>query len=117
MGGKERESKGYGWAVGAGVNAALAAISAKLFSSQLLKYVFVIVFNVTMWGCYTHSLTALSSLQATVVSFATNFLSSALAAFFLFSESLSPKWFVGASLIVIGVFILTKSSIETKKDD
>ncbi|KAL9232424.1 hypothetical protein vseg_007538 [Gypsophila vaccaria] len=119
MGRKESDSKGkgYGWAVAAGANAALAAISAKLISSQLLKPVFVIIFNVTMWACFTNSLKALSSLQATVINFATNFLTSALAAFFLFGEPLSTKWFAGASLIVVGVFILTKSSLETKKDD
>ena len=33
---KERESKGYAWAVAAGLNAALAAISAKFFFSPVL---------------------------------------------------------------------------------
>lgn len=41
-----------------------------------------------MWGCYVNSLKALSSLQATVTNFATNFLSSGLAGFFLFEEVL-----------------------------
>uniref|UniRef100_A0A803LKB1 Uncharacterized protein n=1 Tax=Chenopodium quinoa TaxID=63459 RepID=A0A803LKB1_CHEQI len=91
MGSKERESKGYAWAVAAGFTAALAAISAKFFSSQLVKYGLVIAFNVTMWGCYVNSLRALSSLQATVTNFATNFLSSGLAGFFLFGETLSAK--------------------------
>ncbi|KAJ0086018.1 hypothetical protein Patl1_09261 [Pistacia atlantica] len=86
MGG--RKSAGYVWAVSAGLNAALAAISAKLFSSQLVRYGMVIVFNVTMWGCYVNSLKALSSLQATVTNFATNFLSSGLAGLFLFGEPL-----------------------------
>ncbi|KAJ0776894.1 putative transmembrane protein [Helianthus annuus] len=51
----------------------------------------VMLFNVMMWGCYVNSLKALSSLQATVTNFATNFLSSGLAGFFLFEEPLSPK--------------------------
>ncbi|OWM80900.1 hypothetical protein CDL15_Pgr006931 [Punica granatum] len=49
--------RGYAWAVGAGLNAALAAVSAKLIASQ---------------------------------------------------------WFAGALLIVIGVVVLSKSSIESK---
>ncbi|XP_052201613.1 uncharacterized protein LOC127807637 [Diospyros lotus] len=110
----EGNKKGYGWAVSAGINAALAAISAKLFSSQLLKYGSVIFFNVIMWGCYVNSLKALSSLQATVTNFATNFLSSGLAGFFLFEEALSFQWFAGALLIVMGVLVLSKSSIEEK---
>lgn len=55
---------------------------------QLIKYGCVILFNVTMWGCYINSLKALSSLQATVTNFATNFLSSGLAGFLLFQEPL-----------------------------
>ncbi|KAK4429344.1 hypothetical protein Salat_1234800 [Sesamum alatum] len=107
------KKRGYGWAISAGLNAALAAVAAKFFSSQL-KYALVILFNVVMWGCYVNSMKSLSSLQATVTNFATNFLSSGLAGFFLFEEALSVKWFAGAMLIVIGVIVLSKSSIEKK---
>ncbi|XP_077246209.1 cell growth defect protein [Tasmannia lanceolata] len=112
---ERRKGRGYAWAISAGLNAALAAISAKLFFSQFIKYGMVILFNVTMWGCYVNSLKALPSLQATVTNFATNFLLSGLAGFFLFGEPLSPKWFAGALLIVLGVFILSKSSVGTKE--
>ncbi|KAL6589370.1 hypothetical protein ACP70R_013105 [Stipagrostis hirtigluma subsp. patula] len=107
---------GYGWALAAGFNAALAAISAKFFAPPLLKYGMVILFNVTMWGCYVNSLKALSSLQATVTNFAANFISSGLAGYFLFDEPLPSKWFAGAGLIILGVFILSKSSIEEKQN-
>ncbi|MQM12962.1 hypothetical protein Taro_045881 [Colocasia esculenta] len=83
--------RGYGWAIAAGSSAALAAVSAKFFSSQFLKYGLVVLFNVMMWGCYVNSLKALSSLQATVTNFATNFLTSGLAGYFLFEEPLSSK--------------------------
>ncbi|XP_020585233.1 uncharacterized protein LOC110027923 isoform X2 [Phalaenopsis equestris] len=132
--------QGYSWAVAAGINAALAAVSAKLFSSlafsfllflsshnfyltsasdldmmgELLKYGLVLFFNATMWGCYINSLKVLSSLQATVTNFATNFISSGLAGFFLFQEPLPSRWFAGAFFIIIGVFILSKSNIEKK---
>ncbi|KAK7359244.1 hypothetical protein VNO77_01196 [Canavalia gladiata] len=106
--------KGYGWALSAGFNAALAAISAKLPLHQFIRYGLVLFFNVTMWVCYVNSLKALSSLQATVTNFATNFISSGLAGFFFFHESLSFQWFAGAILIIIGVVVLTNSSIENK---
>ncbi|EXC04190.1 hypothetical protein L484_019398 [Morus notabilis] len=80
---------GYAWAVSAGLTAALAAISAKRFTSQIIRYGFVVLFNATMWGCYINSLKVLSSLQATVTNFATNFLTSGLAGYFLFEEALS----------------------------
>uniref|UniRef100_J3LJI3 Uncharacterized protein n=1 Tax=Oryza brachyantha TaxID=4533 RepID=J3LJI3_ORYBR len=86
-----RGGGGYGWALAAGLNAALAAISAKFFAPPLVKYGMVILFNVTMWGCYVNSLKALSSLQATVTNFASNFISSGLAGYFLFEEPLPSK--------------------------
>ncbi|GAB2291832.1 hypothetical protein Dimus_026083 [Dionaea muscipula] len=110
-----RSRRGYASAISAGMCAALAAISAKHFSSQLVKYGFIVLFNVTMWGCYANSLRALSSLQATVTSFATNFLSSGLAGFFVFEEKLSLKWFLGALMIILGVLILSQSSTEQKE--
>nr|GMD99289.1 Drug/metabolite transporter [Ipomoea batatas] len=106
--------KGYASAIGAGICAALAAVAAKFFFSQVLKYGMVVLCNVIMWGCYVNSLKALSSLQATVTNFATNFLSSGLAGFLLFKEPLPLQWFAGAALIVAGVFVMTKSSIESK---
>lgn len=66
-----------------------------------------------MWACYVNSLKALSSLQATVTNFATNFISSGLAGFFLFQEAVSSQVFlvdhvpndVGASEIRVFYFI------------
>ncbi|AET04189.1 hypothetical protein MtrunA17_Chr8g0378611 [Medicago truncatula] len=113
-GGSSNGRKGYAWAVSAGLNAALAAIFAKFTFHILIKYGFVVFFNVTMWCCYVNSLKALSSLQATVTNFATNFISSGLAGFFFFHEHLSFQWFAGASLIIVGVIILSNSSIEKK---
>ncbi|XP_015884806.2 uncharacterized protein LOC107420381 [Ziziphus jujuba] len=111
------EKAGYAWAVAAGLNAALAAIFAKLIATQIFRYGLVIVFNVIMWGCFANSLKALSSLQATVTNFATNFLTSGLAGYFLFEEALSFQWLTGAVLIVIGVLILSKSSTERKFEE
>ncbi|KAK7247128.1 hypothetical protein RIF29_42005 [Crotalaria pallida] len=105
---------GYAWAVSAGLNAALAAISTKLPLPQVVRYGMVLLFNVTMWASYVNSLKALPSLQATVTNFATNFISSGLVGFFFFRESLSLQWFAGALLIIIGVVVLSKSSIEKR---
>ncbi|KAI9084674.1 hypothetical protein K1719_033318 [Acacia pycnantha] len=113
----DRKRKGYAWAISAGFCAAMAAISAKLSMLQFLRYGLVVVFNVVMWACYVNSLKSLSSLQATVTNFATNFISSGLAGFFLFQEVISYKWVAGALLIVIGVFILSKSGIEKVRTD
>ncbi|KAJ4916944.1 Uncharacterized protein Rs2_02494 [Raphanus sativus] len=114
MGDVQLKKRGYIWAISAGFNAALAAISAKFFSSLVIKYGLVVLCNVVMWGCYVNSLRALSSLQATVTNFAANFLSSGFAGLFLFHESLPFRWFAGALSITIGVVILSKSSVDNK---
>ncbi|KMZ70247.1 hypothetical protein ZOSMA_1G02240 [Zostera marina] len=106
---------GHTWAIAAGLNAALAAVSAKFISTEVLKYAIVVLCNVTMWGCFVNSLKTLDSLQATVTNFATNFLSSGVAGYFIFDEHLSSRWFAGAFLIVVGVFVLSKSSIDAEK--
>ncbi|XP_078442019.1 cell growth defect protein [Wolffia australiana] len=113
MDGEDR-GKGFLWAIAAGLNAALAAVSAKLVLNQFLKFGLVLVLNVVMWACYISSLRVLSSLQATVTSFATNFLSSGFLGSLIFEEPVSPKWLGGAALIVVGVIILSKSSTETR---
>ncbi|KAL8525818.1 hypothetical protein ACS0TY_015166 [Phlomoides rotata] len=87
---ESERKKGYAWAILAGLNAAFSAVSAKYFSS-LLKYALVVIFNVIMWGCYVNSMKSLSSLQATVTNFATNFLASGSSGFFLFGEALPFK--------------------------
>ncbi|KAM6584426.1 hypothetical protein CsatB_011428 [Cannabis sativa] len=44
----KREGLGYAWGVSAGFKAALAAISAKLFTSEINRYGLVPLFNLTM---------------------------------------------------------------------
>ncbi|VVA22465.1 PREDICTED: transmembrane 42 [Prunus dulcis] len=102
--------KGYAWAISAGLNAALAAVSAKLITPQIVRYGLVILFNATMWGCYVNSLKAVSSLQATVTNFAANFLSSGLAGYFLFQEPLSFQF-----KFCVGIMLCQSSPHHKKK--
>ncbi|XP_038978211.1 LOW QUALITY PROTEIN: uncharacterized protein LOC103699650 [Phoenix dactylifera] len=108
---------GYAWAVAAGLNAALAAVSAKLFTFPLFKHMaLVLFFNITMWGCYVNSLKA-SHLCKLRHKLRNNFLSSGLAGYFIFEEPLPSRvtnMVAGAILIILGVFILSQSSIERK---
>lgn len=60
------------------------------------------------------SLKALTSLQATVLNFASNFLISGLAGFLCFNEALHGQWFLGAFLIVLGILLLSKADKEPK---
>eukprot|EP00249_Psilotum_nudum_P008752 c21488_g1_i1 orf=238-615(+) len=102
------------WASAAGAAASLSAVLAKLVSSQerwqfrLAAYVGVVLLNVIMWSLYVRSLRVLTSLQATVINFASNFLLSGFAGFIFFGEALHFRWFVGGFFILCGIFILSK---------
>eukprot|EP00033_Pygsuia_biforma_P005542 GCRY01006120.1.p1 GENE.GCRY01006120.1~~GCRY01006120.1.p1 ORF type:complete len:153 (-),score=22.95 GCRY01006120.1:52-510(-) len=67
-----------------------------------------ILCNVMMWAFFTLALNALSSsMVATALNLASNFLFTAVLGRIIFNEILSVLWFVGASLIATGVLLLT----------
>ncbi|KAG6435360.1 hypothetical protein SASPL_100235 [Salvia splendens] len=111
---QSERKKGYAWAISAALFMGVRIFSFWFIHRLVLKYALVVLFNVIMWGCYVNSMKSLSALQATVTNFATNFLTSGMSGYILFNESLPLKWFAGAVLIVIGVVVLSKSSIEKK---
>lgn len=119
---KADQGLGRALAIAAGGAAALAAVFAKLaapdarWELRLACYACVVACNVAMWTLYVRSLTRLPSLQATVFNFAANFLLSGLAGFLLFGETAHWQWVLGASLIVIGITVLSKADVEEKQE-
>lgn len=119
---KGRAAAGRALAVAAGGAAATAAIFAKFASPEtrwelrVACYGGVVACNVAMWTLYVRSLTCLPSLQATVFNFAANFLLSGLAGFLLFGESAHFQWLLGASLIVMGITVLSKADANVDGD-
>ncbi|BBN06781.1 hypothetical protein MPTK1_3g23850 [Marchantia polymorpha subsp. ruderalis] len=115
----------WGWACAAGACAATSAIMAKLASPlerwdfKVACYAIVVLCNVSMWSLYVRSLTALSSLQATVVNFGSNFLLSGLAGFLIFSEPAHFEWFAGAGFILAGIWVISNAGeeLQAKKMD
>ncbi|KAJ7519224.1 hypothetical protein O6H91_20G029400 [Diphasiastrum complanatum] len=111
---------GWAWSAAAGATAALAAVLAKLASPvvrweyRIISYAGVITCNVIMWSCYVRSLKALSSLQATVVNFAVNFILTGFLGLICFGETLHLEWFIGAFFIVFGIFVLSKAGVPNK---
>jgi drug/metabolite transporter (DMT)-like permease len=77
-------------------------------------YVGVVACNVAMWTLYVRSLASLSSLQATVLNFAANFLLSGFAGFLIFEEATHFQWFLGAALIVMGIMVLSKAEVSSE---
>ncbi|CEG47124.1 uncharacterized protein PHALS_03777 [Plasmopara halstedii] len=76
--------------------------------------------NGLMLSCFVKSLHETDSLTATVTSAAVNFMLSGAGGFFFFQEHLPARWFLGASLILVGMgFLLhgdaTEDDSELKK--
>ncbi|XP_061162515.1 transmembrane protein 42-like [Saccostrea echinata] len=127
--------RGLMLAVSAGIMAALGSVSAKLATSDhilmdtcqiifrigichqlslLMRIVFfamIFVCNGMMWTLFTKSLQFCSSTaEATVTNTASNFLISALIGVALFNETLSLRWWIGASLIVTGLLLIHRAN-------
>eukprot|EP00105_Crassostrea_gigas_P034640 XP_019918788.1 PREDICTED: transmembrane protein 42-like isoform X1 [Crassostrea gigas] len=122
-------------AAGAGIMAALGSVSAKLATNDhfilescqftikadlcvqisiMVRVVFfamIFICNGMMWTLFTKSLQFCSSTaEATVANTANNFLVSALVGVVLFNESLSLRWWMGASLIVLGLLLIHRAN-------
>ena len=70
--------------------------------------------NAAMTSCYVQALHASSSVQATVISFALNFLLSAAVGWAVFGEPLSLRWWAGAVLTMVGVALVAGWGFESK---
>eukprot|EP00386_Alphamonas_edax_P009804 GDKI01032102.1.p2 GENE.GDKI01032102.1~~GDKI01032102.1.p2 ORF type:complete len:179 (+),score=53.41 GDKI01032102.1:79-615(+) len=86
-----------------------------LYAAWPLRGVMVvamILLNSLMLKYYVDAMKRWSALQATVLNFALNFLLSALVGNALFGEHLPFKWWLGASLITCGVFLISTEKIK-----
>lgn len=66
-----------------------------------------LIFNGVMWGLFTQALArGHSTTQVSIMNTSSNFVITAFAGFLIFSESLPPLWWVGATLLVAGNVIV-----------
>ncbi|POM80482.1 Hypothetical protein PHPALM_1679 [Phytophthora palmivora] len=73
--------------------------------------------NGLMLSCFVKGLHETDSLTATVTSAAVNFMLSAAGGFFFFEEHLPTRWFLGATIILIGMgFLLHGDADKPKKE-
>ncbi|KAG1684859.1 hypothetical protein DVH05_010243 [Phytophthora capsici] len=73
--------------------------------------------NGLMLSCFVKGLHETDSLTATVTSAAVNFMFSAAGGFFFFQEHLPTRWFLGATVILIGMAFLLHGDVAPKKKD
>ncbi|KAL6072609.1 hypothetical protein QOT17_005430 [Balamuthia mandrillaris] len=80
---------------------------------RLLCFGLFFLSNLLMWNMFVKSLNnTSSSLVPTVINTATNFFLSAVLAWLLFDESLSWTWAFGASFILVGLVLISRSTTE-----
>ncbi|KAJ8659761.1 hypothetical protein O0I10_004354 [Lichtheimia ornata] len=77
----------------------------------------IFVCNSLMWTLFTKALNAApSSVQTTTVNGAVNFSVSALLGYLIFDEPLALGWWIGASMILSGTILLSRSDNKVKSD-
>lgn len=76
----------------------------------------VLLLNVFMWYSFTRALQVehQTSAAVSIVSSVTNFLTTAMLGVLLFNDTLTPTWWVGAFLIILGTVLLRKSPENSK---
>ncbi|KAI0387371.1 hypothetical protein F5Y04DRAFT_240061 [Hypomontagnella monticulosa] len=72
-----------------------------------------LAFNGVMWTLFTQALAkGNSTTQVSIMNTSTNFMITAVLGFMIFSESLPPLWWVGATLLVAGNVIIGRGKQE-----
>ncbi|XP_022663711.1 uncharacterized protein LOC111266777 [Varroa jacobsoni] len=88
---------------------ALALVRGTLFALMILS-------NMVMWTVFTRALRlSTATLEVTVVNLAANFFFTAIFGQTLFSEQLTPLWFIGSVFIVFGLALMHIGNLRSEK--
>ncbi|KAF4524954.1 hypothetical protein B566_EDAN013904 [Ephemera danica] len=89
---------------------------AYLLSMQIVSAILMVVSNASVCTFYVKALqTSKSSLPATIISTATNYVTSALLGLLVFGEVTGLLWWCGSGLVVAGLALIAHAN--TKKDE
>jgi len=117
------------WAIVSGCFASLASVFAKIASRidtvqfdatffiwKAFWVSLVVISNMIMWKTFTTALARSSNtLTVTVLNSATNMIFTGIFGLVLFSEKVTVKWAIGASLLILGSVVMTAEK-KKKKD-
>ncbi|CAG9310741.1 unnamed protein product [Blepharisma stoltei] len=79
-------------------------------SLKIACIIIMLVLNSLMIKFFMQSLKDLGASKATVINFTCNYMSSAVFGYLVYSEYLSLTWGLGALLMIIGVYIISKDN-------
>ncbi|KAI1265716.1 hypothetical protein F5Y18DRAFT_44578 [Xylariaceae sp. FL1019] len=96
--------------ISGGISALLGLESAERVLEIVVRCAFFglnLAFNGVMWTLFTQALAkGQSTTQVSIMNTSTNFMVTAILGFAIFSESLPPLWWVGATMLVAGNVII-----------
>ncbi|KAI0165613.1 hypothetical protein GGR57DRAFT_448083 [Xylariaceae sp. FL1272] len=96
--------------ISGGISALLGLESAERVLEIVVRCAFFglnLAFNGVMWTLFTQALAkGQSTTQVSILNTSTNFMVTAILGFAIFSESLPPLWWVGATMLVAGNVII-----------
>ncbi|XP_065338627.1 transmembrane protein 42 [Cloeon dipterum] len=89
-----------------------------IFIVQGICFALMIFCNASVWSFYVRALqSSNSSLPATVVSTATNYIVSAIFGIILFGEATGFLWWTGTCLVIIGLALISNGAKSAAKTD
>jgi drug/metabolite transporter (DMT)-like permease len=87
-----------------------------LLGMRGFSFVMIFLSNVIMINLFVKSMNMSTTSEAVVVNTACNFFFTALFGWMLFNEPLPGMWWVGATLIILGVLMIVRSSKGSQQD-
>uniref|UniRef100_A0A7S4FGS8 EamA domain-containing protein n=1 Tax=Eutreptiella gymnastica TaxID=73025 RepID=A0A7S4FGS8_9EUGL len=92
------------------------ALETVLMGARVVSFGLNVICTALMWRYYIQAMASVTSAKASVVSTGTNFVLTALAGAVMFQEQLNWAWFIGAGLIVLGLFLIVQGNVDKIKD-
>ncbi|GAM20288.1 hypothetical protein SAMD00019534_034630, partial [Acytostelium subglobosum LB1] len=80
------------------------------YAIRLVSFAGIFICTTMQWRYSAKSMDLSSSLSATVIATASNFFFSAFFGWLFFKEFLAPQWWIGATFIVTGLFLMNADS-------
>lgn len=99
----------------------VAVIESNSIVFRIILFISMVIMNTLMWTTFSKAMNVSSSaVIASAINTAFNFIFTAIYGSLLFGEVLTLKWFLGSSLMIIGVILIksdeTKEGKENKLD-
>ena len=86
---------------------------ASLLLPRIIGFILVLIVNALMVAYFIKGIQASGSVAGPALSSATNFISSAIYGYVLWGELFNPTWWIGFTLVLLGVMILSTVSAAT----